>query len=560
MRSLTPLAFILGLFLTQTARLHAQPLSSADKAKIDKVLALDEENGPGYAVALYRNGKVVYAMGFGMADIEHKVPITSQTRFDIGSTSKQFTAASLVLLAQDGKLSLDDPIRKYLPEMPSYGDSITIRHMLNHTSGLRDYLGLMAMAGYDIDDVTTAEDALRIIARQTGLDFPIGTEHAYSNTGYFLASIIVQRVSGKTLRQFAQERIFNPLGMTSTSYVDDHTLILPNRAVGYTNGEDDEYHRAVSNWEQNGDGGVFTTVEDLVRWDENFYSPKVGGAGLPAELQHWGRLKNGDTLDYAEGLMRGTMGTFKVVLHGGAWGGYRAQLLRIPSEHVSVAVLANLDRTSPDEIARKVLGVIYGEEAVKRRAPKTADVQPVVFKPEQFDSYSGEFEMDDSPDFKVTFTREGDHYYTQATGQRRVEMIPLSDSTFRLKDLPATIIFHRSSDGPVNTITLEQGGSYTAQRVGSVKETPRPLTAYVGTYYSRELDSRFTLAIEEGKLVAHHARLATATLTQGHNDRFGADQWYLGQLQFEVDPSGTATAMLVTAGRSQKMRFDRVKE
>jgi CubicO group peptidase (beta-lactamase class C family) len=297
-----------------------------------------------------------------MANLELGVALSPQSIFDIGSTSKQFTAMSIMLLARDGKLSLDDDIRKYIPELPNYGKTITIRHILTHTSGIRDYLTLWSLAGVDDADLTTDRDALELIARQRELNFAPGEQWLYSNSGFFLASVIVQRLSGKTLAQFAAERIFAPLGMTHTRFNDDHMSIIANRATGYAPRDSGGWATAMSNFEQTGDGAVQTSIEDLQRWDENFYTGTVGGMETLATMQKTAVLNDGKPQTYALGLMVDKYRGLRTVSHGGSWAGYRAELLRFPDEHLSVGCLCNLARTNPSVLARRVAEVYLGDK------------------------------------------------------------------------------------------------------------------------------------------------------------------------------------------------------
>src|SRR6266446_485421 len=328
-------------------------------AAVDEVFSdFTKPGSPGCALAVYRDGKIIYAKGYGLANIEENVAITPQSVFDIGSTSKQFTAASILLLEKQGKLSINDDIRKYIPELPSYGQKITILELLNHTSGLRDYLALMELAGINTDSVTIDADALALITRQKALNFAPGNEWLYSNTGFFLLSVIVQRVSGKTLREFATENIFAPLEMTHTQYRDNHAALIANRALAYEERENkDGYTLDVSYFEQTGDGAVHTSVEDLLKWDENFYSARVGGKEFLGEIQEPGKLNNGKVLDYAKGLRLHDYRGLQTVSHGGAWGGYRAELLRFPEQHFSIACLCNVGNAGPTNRAHRVADV-----------------------------------------------------------------------------------------------------------------------------------------------------------------------------------------------------------
>ncbi|MFH1572386.1 MAG: serine hydrolase domain-containing protein, partial [Acidobacteriota bacterium] len=360
--------------------LHLPQAQSRDSrhAQVDTIFAeFDKPGSPGCALGVIQEGKLIYARGYGMANLEHSIPITPQTIFDLGSTSKQITAASVVLLAQEGKLELDDDVRKYVPEIPTYGAPVTIRHLVHHTSGLRDYLTLMSLAGVDFDGVTGDEDALGIISRQQGLNFSPGEEHLYCNSGYFLLSVIVQRVSGRTLARFAQERIFDPLGMKHSHYHNDHTLIVPGRATGYAPREDGGFRIDMSGFEQTGDGAVMTSVEDLLLWDQNFYRPRVGGEALVRQLHEVGVLNNGEKMRYAFGLNVDEYRGLKTVSHGGSWAGYRAELLRFPDQNLSVACLCNLASANPGRLARQVAAVFLSASMAAAPDPaSTGDRRP----------------------------------------------------------------------------------------------------------------------------------------------------------------------------------------
>jgi CubicO group peptidase (beta-lactamase class C family) len=374
---------------------------------VDRVFAdFTVAGSPGCALGVFRDGRIIYAKGYGLANVEENVPITPQTVFDIGSTSKQFTAASILLLEKQGKLSARDDVRKYIPELPDYGAPITLLNLLNHTSGLRDYLTLMELAGINIDGVTTDDDALAIIARQKRLNFPPGSDYLYSNSGFFLLSVIVKRTSGKSLREFAQENIFTPLDMTHTQYRDDHTALIPNRALAYTLKDNGAYALDVSYFEQTGDGAVHTTVDDLQRWDENFYSAKIGGEKFLADLQEQGKLTNGKTLDYAKGLAIGEYRGLRAVAHAGSWGGYRAQLLRFPDQHFSVACLCNVGNANTTRLAHGVAEVYLGslmkpaEAAPAEKKPESKPAEALKLSGAELAAYAGEYWSDE---LRVTY-------------------------------------------------------------------------------------------------------------------------------------------------------------
>src|ERR1700757_4949912 len=396
-------ARILAVLVVSSVAASAANAQDKKRQEVDGVFAdVSKPGSPGCALAVARDGRIIYEKGYGLANIEENVAITPRTVFDIGSTSKQFTAASILLLEKQGKLSIQDDIHKYLPEIPDYGHTITIRHLLNHTSGLRDYLTLFELAGVNTDSVTTDDDALAIIARQKALNFDPGSDWLYSNSGFFLLSVIVKRVSGKTLRQFATENIFEPLQMTQTVFRDEHTQLVPNRAMAYDRKEAGTgYALNVSYFEQTGDGAVHTSVEDLLKWDENFYSGRVGGKDFLEKIQEPGKLNTGKTLDYAKGLFVGNYRGLRFVDHGGSWGGYRAQLLRFPEQHFSVACLCNLASANPEKRAHEIADVFLAGE-MKEPKPTSAAGRPNRQKKkseslgsDQSGAYSGNFRSDE---------------------------------------------------------------------------------------------------------------------------------------------------------------------
>lgn len=305
-------------------------------------------------MAVYREGDIVFSRGYGMANLEFGIANGPKTVFRIGSTSKQFTAMAIALLAEKGSLSLDDDIHQFFPEMRDYGDPVTVRQLIYHTSGLRGYLVLADQADWG-EDYTVAE-ARQIIFRQLELNFPPGTEHRYSNTGYFLMSQIVPSVTDQTLREWASQNIFRPLQMKNTHFHDDHTHIVENRAVGYESSGDGAFRISMTTLDMVGDGGIYTTVEDLLKWDQNYYNNQLGQGtqDLIELLQTPGTLKNGDVLTYAFGLNVGEFEGMREISHGGAFVGYRAGLNRYPDHHLAVAVLCNYADADPTSLARRV--------------------------------------------------------------------------------------------------------------------------------------------------------------------------------------------------------------
>ncbi len=350
----------------------------------DSVFARYNGSVPGCAVGVYQNGAVAFAKGYGLANVEYDVPITPTTPFIVGSVSKQFTAAAIALLVEEHRIALDDDIHKYVPELPDYGKRITIDHLVHHTSGLRDWWELVGIAGLRYDDTYTVQDVLDMTARQRALNFAPGDRYLYSNTGYILLGVVVQRVTGRSLREFAAERFFGPLGMTSSHYQDDHRETVRGRAYAYSPASNGRYPINVWNNDLVGQGGVMTTVVDLQKWDENFYTGKVGGAGFLARQLQRGKLNSDSTLSYAFGLEVGSYRGLPVVEHTGSTGGYRAVITRFPTKHTSVVALCNVSNAVPATLVRRVADYVLRADlaapvslaggSAPPRAPTTGNV------------------------------------------------------------------------------------------------------------------------------------------------------------------------------------------
>lgn len=396
-----PVFLVFVLLLVTLGYANADSLTE----KVDKLfVSWDKPDSPGCALGIIRDGRLIYARGYGMANLEYNIQITSKSIFRIGSTSKQFTAMCLALLEEEGKLSLDDSLRKFLPQMPEYADKITIRHLIHHTSGIRDYLTLATIAGIRDTDYFTDAEAVDLLARQKELNFTPGEESLYSNSGYFLLSQIVKKASGKSLREYAAKKIFQPLGMTHTHFHDDHTEIVQNRASGYAPKKGGGFVISMTTLPMTGDGGVFTSVEDLFLWDQNFYNNKLGNSGqaLIEKIQTPGVLNSGKQLDYAFGLNIKKHKGLTLVGHGGAFVGFRADMIRFPEQKFSVICLANLSRFNPSVMAIKVADIyladLYnerGEDAKKpepkKPRPKESSKSDFKVSPEDLTVYAGKY-------------------------------------------------------------------------------------------------------------------------------------------------------------------------
>jgi CubicO group peptidase (beta-lactamase class C family) len=358
--------------------LAATPVAAQDarSVRVDSIFtAFASAATPGCAAGVILDGRLVHNRGYGTANLDHGIALDGRSVFYLASVSKQFTAAAIALAEADGYLSVDDDVRTHIPELPEYAARISIRQLVHHTSGLRDYLTLITLSGRRADDHWSDAALLGLIARQRALNFEPGSEYLYSNTGYVLLAEIVKRATGRSLRAYAAERIFRPLGMLDTHFHDDARQIVPRRVVGYS--REGERWR-VNHWftfDKVGDGGLYSTVEDLARWDENFYSARVGGQALLARMHERGVLAGGDTNSYAFGLVFGRYRGLDIVEHGGSLAGFRTHVLRVPAARFGAIVLCNSSAATPSQLTRRIADV-YLANRMREPAPAPSSAPP----------------------------------------------------------------------------------------------------------------------------------------------------------------------------------------
>lgn len=543
-----------------------QEVKDARTDQVDKIFAgWDKKDSPGCALAVIKDGRILYKRGYGMAHLEQNAPITSTTAFDIGSVSKQFTAMSMLLLAEQGKISLDDEIRKYLPEMPQYESPITVRHLINHTSGLRDYLTLVALEGGGRDeDFYLDGEVVDLLARQKQLNFKPGEQWLYSNSGYFLLSQIMKRASGKTLREFADENIFKPLGMKNTHFNDDHTEVIKNRAQGYAPRQGGGFSISVSPLDMVGDGNVVTTVEDLFLWDQNFYRNKLGkgGQGLIDEALKTGVLNSGEKLEYAAGIFVTSYKGLKEVSHGGAFVGYRAGLLRFPDQQFSVACECNLATTDPMTLAHRVADIYLADQFKQEAAKKDAD-QPDPGKLTGVKLTESEL-IDKTGAFRNTLNgliwkfRVSEGHLTADVPGAALRFAAVSANEFYSLNgqVKRTLKFEKQGGNKLLWVTVEGQKPTRFEAVELVSPSPAGLADYAGAYYSDELDVTYKIVLEDGKLYVRHENkykeLPTSALEPTTRDTFFIQGV---TLNFKRNGQRQVNAFTLDAGRVKNISF-----
>lgn len=509
------------------------------EAAVDKVFARWTANTPGCAVGVSTAGQPTLAKGYGMADLEHDVPNAPETIFEAGSVSKQFTAAAVLLLAREGKLSLDDPVRKHVPELPDYGKPLTIRHMLNHTSGLRDWGSVAAIAGWPrTSRVHTHAHVVDIVSRQQSLNFQPGARWSYSNTGFNLSAIIVSRVSGTSFSDFTRDRLFKPLGMTHTSWRDDYTRIVKGRAIAYED-RDGSFRTDMPFENVYGNGGLLTTVGDLLKWNENFVKPVVGDASFVEEQQKPGHFNDGRPHGYALGLFVGTHRGVREVQHSGSTAGYSAFLTRFPEQRLSVAVLCNVT-TNATTFAHAVADIYLGDAlkpppAAPTYAITSTDVDRAVGMYRDVQTGATRT-LVRGPDGGVRFENGG---ALTATGANRFA-------------LPNGSRLELDGNGGARLID-EFGTIDRFEHVTKATPTAQDLQAYAGTYASEDAETMLTAKVEGDRLVLTQRPDRKIPLTPLYADGFRAAQ--LGTIVFRRDANRRVVEFSVVQDRVWNMPF-----
>ena len=520
----------------------AKVVSSAEQA-FEKFAKAYVAPAPGCAAAVSLNGEVVFEKAFGLADLEHNVPNTTETIFESGSVAKQFTAAALVLLQQDGKLSLDDPVRKYIPELPDYGSPLTIRHMLNHTSGLRDWGTVMSLTGAGRGERVINQDlALDVITHQRALDFKPGSEYSYSNSGYNLAAIIVERVSKQKFPAFVEERLFKPLGMKNSSWRDDYTRIVPGRAQAYSRQGNGPWRLNMPFMNVYGNGGMLTTVGDWIKWN-TMLDLKSLGAPLVTALETRGVLNDGRKITYALGLTINGDERFRGVSHGGATAGYQTFLARYPNHKVSVAVMCNGTSPSAEGITASIRDAIFGP---RPEPPRT----------------EAKVSEDELKKLVGIWRNEKTHgparfvFENGVSRWRGQRLVPMGGGQFSADGNQLKFTFDKEGR-PVSAETVDSDGEVTRfVPAQEWKPTPAELAAFKGDWFSDEVGATLTVAVDADKMFIKQRPATSLPLQPLYKDHF-ITQGYV--LWFTRDKSGKVDGLHVGLPRMRDMPFARVK-
>lgn len=565
-----PLSGSSGRYTAGVERL--EPAAATPLGRVEQWLSpWDIAGQPGVVVGIAVGGETVFARGYGEAVVEHGVPITPRTVFHVASLTKQFAGFAVQLLVERDQLELDEDIRTYLPWVPDLGSTITIRHLLHHTHGLPGQLPRLRLAGWDPNDVTVQRHIMDLVKRQGRLQFEPGSEYMYTNTGHELLVEAVEAVTGQSIGAWAEENIFEPVGMTSTFLLEDPRRLIPDRASAYYVTSD----RGVIRDPEGvtlllGAVGLYSTVEDLLKWAENLESGVVGGEAVRDRMRERGRLSDGTVLHYASGLEIIEYDGKTALFHGGGWGGTRSALLVLPDDDVAIAVISNRGGFDRSQLSARIADLLIGDTVagnlryrdVARHAADPVDADPSAGEPRpgRLDELAGRYVF---ADHEVTLFRSGDRLWLDPQDGPHITALRLHGDTARLvmPAEPVDLVFERDGDGSVVALReiVEGQPRERAARTPPFQPELTELRAYEGSYRSDELRSTWSFTAEPGRLVGHHERRGSVmTLTPISPDRFSGDGWAYRQVEFVRDGRGRVVAVLFSSERFRDERFEHI--
>jgi CubicO group peptidase (beta-lactamase class C family) len=547
--------------LAISLNLNAQ-LSEEKSRQIDSIfLSWNQPNHPGGTVGIMKEGKVVYSKAFGLASLEYLVPNTPGTRFNIASVSKQFTSMGIVLLDLQGKLSMDDDIRIHLPELPDFGDTITIRHLMHHTSGLRSLHALLGLAGWRGDDSRTNEDLLRLMKNQKDLNFPPGNEYLYCNTGYMFMADIIERVSGETFADWMLENVLLALGMIHTYVEDDYSRVVPSNATSYYDSNDSDFSRAVEFWGYVGSGNIHSTTGDLLNWLSCYYHPPTGWEDAFELMQTRGILNKGDTLSYAFGVMVDEYKTHRRLQHGGAIGGYRSMAQAFPDEELNLVLLTNFSSSDVGSKIGRMADLMLGieSEAEEGGLIMEASIRTIPLPAGELEKYSAYFWSHEANHSRKIYLKEDTLRYFRSESSES-KLLPVGKDTFQMIDVPSRVMvsFELIGNQPIAMIVqVEDFETDLLEAYLPPEIQGDMLQYYTGKYFSSELDTYYSISVQgDTLLMANHVRHGDFEIKVLREDILEAD-YPLRSIRVERDKRGRISGFYVSNGRVRNLWFEK---
>jgi CubicO group peptidase (beta-lactamase class C family) len=549
-----------ALLVAAFAPVYSQSLPPTLTDRIDSLFRQwDRTSSPGWAVGVVRNDSLIFAKGYGMANLEYGVPITPETIFHMASVSKQFTAFSIVLLARQGKLNLDDDIHQYLHWFPRLNEKITIRNLLNHTSGVRDQWQLLAIAGTRIDDVITQEHIVRLLSQQQALNFKPGERYMYSNSGFTMLAEIVKSVTGQTLRQFTDSAIFRPLGMNHTHFHDDYMEIVKNRSYSYEQDGKDRYKNSILSYSNDGATSLFTNIDDMSKWVTNFWDHKVGDEQDVKQLTKRAVLNSGRTLDYALGIAVDTFRGQRRFQHGGADAGYRTFISVFPDLKMGFIVFSNLGDVNSGEEANQLASLFIPESLQKNtgKQPYKDSAVAILADPGRLMPFTGFYTSDDGARFqfkiedrKLYWINPSGRYLLVSTGKDTGELFV---------DPNVWFTFSTTAKGQTEWDEYWPDNHRHLYRYDTTAKPDAALRVYTGTYYCPELDCNYRISLKDHHLLIGSAKYEETPLMLMGDNSLHDDWWWMSDLKIIRDAHGKITGFEVNDGRVQHLWFKKVE-
>ncbi|KIC95780.1 serine hydrolase domain-containing protein [Flavihumibacter solisilvae] len=553
--SVTLLLCLLGYKLT------AQSLPDSTVKKIDSIFAkYSKGNSPGCTVGIVRNDSIIFAKGYGLANLEYEIPNQPTTIYHMASVSKQFTGYAIVLLVRQGKLKLEDDVRKYLTWFPDLKHTITIRHLLNHTSGIRDQWQLLAISGTRLTDVIKQEHIVKLLSKQQALNSPPGEQYNYSNSGYTMLAEIVKSVTGQTLRQFTDSAIFKPLGMTATHFHDDNTEIVKNRSYSYDQVGNDRYENSPLNYSNAGATSLFTNIPDLGKWVMNFYRYKVGDQRDISLLTTRGKLNNGKELNYALGISVDTYKGWRQYSHSGGDAGYRTYLAVLPDLQMGFMVFGNLGDFDAGGSTYAMMDLLVKDTATKKAAAAAKPRDSIAAMLRDTNStrkYVGSYIGDDG--LSLSFEIRNRRLYYQVYGETNF-LIRENLDTFSIAPYPdIRFAFAVNGKDTLVDIIFPDKLMKLKKYVQASKVSDDILKQYTGLYYSPELDCKYGISLKDNKLFLTNSKYSDSELTLINSDHLTSGSWYMNHLQVLRDATNKITGFEVNSGRIMHLKFNKIE-
>jgi CubicO group peptidase (beta-lactamase class C family) len=535
--------------------LRSEPVATTPEGKVDQAAAQLHKDTPGAVVGVIKGGKLFFVKGYGAADLTHGLPFTADTPTNIGSSSKQFTGFALALLASRGKLSLDDDVRKHIPEIKDFGKKITVRNLLTHTTGYREFINTLIIEGRQVleGDYIAQDEVFKVVSRQPALQNEPGAEFNYNNTAFSLATTVVERVTGRPFPEWMRDEVFLPLGMTKTWVRANPGQIIPGRSVGYIAGdfgfrEVRDLHAAA------GAGGIYTTPGDVAKWMSNLKTGKLGGSAVIKELTTPFVFNDGKPSNYGFGVFTDTNRGLKRWQHGGNDIAHSSTFVYYPDLDAGYVVFSNYQGV-PGGIAGVVADAFFGQHMTARETPTATGGSGVDVPAGTLRRYAGKYEMTTLGNLLLSVELQGGGLRLQIAGQPPLPLRATSMTSFEVVGAPARITFNTAADGAVSGITFHQGGDHPGKPV--VEKSSVDLASFTGRFFSEELETFYDLSVEDGKLVIRHRRFGPVTLTQTNGDNFSGTL-PVSQVAFHRDAEGNITGFDAGNGRARGIIFKKI--